>query len=57
MKKIFMALLTLVALSTNAQTDSAKHSLKFSGYIEAYYSYDFATAREQLRHEAPTPRA
>lgn len=56
MKKTFMALLALVTLSTHAQTDSvnapidsAKHSLKFSGYIEAYYSYDFANPQDHNR--------
>ena len=56
MKKTFTVLLTLVTLSINAQTDSAntpidsaKHALKFSGYVEAYYSYDFANPQDHNR--------
>ncbi len=50
-----IALLTVFSfvLSTfnllNAQTDSTKHPLKFSGYIETYYSYDLGHPTDHNR--------
>lgn len=41
MKKIISAATLLFALKAIAQTDSANHAILFSGYMEAYYTYDF----------------
>jgi len=51
MKKIFIALLSTIAVMANAQTDSSKSSLTFSGYAEVYYSYDFGNP---ANHERPS---
>jgi hypothetical protein len=51
MKKIFIALLSTIAVTANAQTDSSKSSLTFSGYAEVYYSYDFSNP---ANHERPS---
>jgi hypothetical protein len=42
MKKMITALLLLLATQLSAQTDSSYKPLTFSGYLEAYYSYDFS---------------
>lgn len=39
----------LIVNSVNAQTDSTKSPLSFSGYIETYYSYDFANPGNHIR--------
>lgn len=41
MKKIFIMLLSVAALTATAQTDSSENPVKLSAYIETYYSYDF----------------
>lgn len=41
MKGITVALLVLLTTKCFAQTDSTKSLLTISGYLEAYYSYDF----------------
>lgn len=51
MKKILLALLSTIVISANAQTDSSKSSLTFSGYAEVYYSYDFGNP---ANHERPS---
>ena len=50
MKTLFLSLLSAFALTANAQTDSTKSPLKFSGYLETYYSYDFGNP---LNHNRP----
>lgn len=42
MKKMFLATLSIISLNSFAQTDSTKNPLSISGYVETYYSYDFA---------------
>lgn len=49
MKKIFLAILSVIALNSFAQTDSTKNPLSISGYIETYYSYDFANPSDHNR--------
>lgn len=49
MKKIFLAILSVIALNSFAQTDSTKNPLSISGYIETYYSYDFANPSNHNR--------
>lgn len=49
MKKIFLAILSVIALNSFAQTDSTKNPLSISGYIETYYSYDFANPSDNNR--------
>lgn len=49
MKKIFIALFTLLKVSTHAQTDSTKHPLSISGYLETYYGYDFSNPENHSR--------
>ena len=49
MKNLFLFLSTVCALNANAQTDSTKSFLKFSGYLETYYSYDFANPSNNTR--------
>lgn len=41
MKRIIVASLILLTTKGFAQTDSTKSPLTFSGYLEAYYTYDF----------------
>lgn len=43
MKKIIGTLLILVTIKGFAQTDSIRSTLAFTGYLEAYYSYDFGS--------------
>ncbi len=51
MKTLFLSLLTAFALTANAQSDSTNTtcSLKFSGYLETYYSYDFGNPSNNTR--------
>lgn len=49
MKKIILAILSVVSLPSFAQTNSTKKLLKMSGYIETYYSYDFANPQDHNR--------
>jgi len=49
MKKIFIAILSIIALNGFAQTDSTKNPLSISGYIETYYSFDFANPSDHNR--------
>ena len=51
MKTLLLALLTTFTLTANAQTDSTAltSSLKFSGYLETYYSYDFGNPSNNTR--------
>lgn len=49
MKKIFLVILSIIALNSFAQTDSTKNPLSISGYIETYYSYDIANPSDHNR--------
>ena len=51
MKTLFLSLLTAFALTANAQSDSTNTTspLKFSGYLETYYSYDFGNPSNNTR--------
>src|SRR6186713_1800947 len=49
MKKMFTALSVLLATQLSAQTDSNYKPLTFSGYLEAYYSYDFGNPENHNR--------
>lgn len=49
MKKIIFAILSIISLNSFAQTDSTKNPLSISGYIETYYSYDFANSSDHDR--------
>ncbi|MCW5924922.1 MAG: porin [Saprospiraceae bacterium] len=49
MKKTFLAILSIIALNSFAQTDSTKNPISISGYIETYYSYDFANPSDHNR--------
>jgi hypothetical protein len=49
MKKIIVASLILFATKGFAQSDSTESPLTFSGYIEAYYSYDFGKPADHNR--------
>lgn len=49
MKTLILSLLTAFVLRANAQSDSTKSPLKFSGYIETYYSYDFGNPSNHNR--------
>lgn len=49
MKTLFLLLLSCVSIKTLAQTDSLKSPLKFSGYLETYYSYDFGNPSNHNR--------
>lgn len=49
MEKTFIALLTLFSVSSYAQTNSTKNPLKFSGYLETYYAYDFGKPADHNR--------
>jgi hypothetical protein len=50
MKYIFFAILSLITSALFAQADSSKSLLKFAGYAEVYYSYDFGNPGN---HERP----
>lgn len=51
MKTLFLSLLTAFASTANARTDSTTSAspLKFSGYLETYYSYDFGNPSNNTR--------
>jgi len=49
MKKTFIILLSLASISSLAQTDSTKNPLRFSGYLETYYNYDFGQPSNHSR--------
>lgn len=49
MKTITAALLIMLGTNGFAQTDSTRPSLSFSGYIEAYYGYDFGNPADHNR--------
>jgi hypothetical protein len=49
MKKTLIALLSIVSLTSQAQSDSTKNPLTFSGYLETYYSYDFGQPENNSR--------
>ena len=51
MKKLLIIFLSSITSMTFAQTDSSKSSVTFSGYAEAYYSYDF---NNPGNHERPS---
>lgn len=46
---MFIAILSIIALNGFAQTDSTKNPLSISGYIETYYSFDFANPSDHNR--------
>lgn len=50
MKKLLLLLLIAATHFAFAQTDSSKGSVTFSGYLEAYYAYDF---NQPDNHELP----
>ncbi len=49
MKKYFLPVLLLSSGFATAQIDSAKNPLTISGYLEAYYSYDFSNPENHQR--------
>lgn len=49
MKKIVVAAFVLLAVKGWAQSDDAKSRLTFTGYIEAYYAYDFSNPETHNR--------
>ncbi|MBC8110134.1 MAG: porin, partial [Verrucomicrobia bacterium] len=50
MKKILLIAVSMLTISiSNAQTDSTKSNLTFSGYIETYYLYDFNNPSDHNR--------
>ena len=49
MKKTLYTVLSLLSLSGMTQTDSTKNPLSISGYVETYYSYDFANPENHNR--------
>ncbi len=51
MKTLLLSILNAFALTANAQTDSTNitSALKISGYLETYYSYDFANPSNNTR--------
>lgn len=49
MKKTLIILLSIISLNSFSQTDSTKHSIRFSGYIEAYYAFDFGNPDDHNR--------
>ena len=49
MKTLLLLLLSCVSIKMLAQTDSLKSPLKFSGYLETYYSYDFGNPSNHNR--------
>lgn len=50
-KKKLLPVLLLASISASAQLDTSKSNLSFSGYAEAYYSYDFNQPDD---HNRPT---
>lgn len=49
MKRFLLASLIFFSIKNPAQTDSAQSPLTFSGYLEPYFSYDFATPDDHQR--------
>ena len=49
MKNIILILLLFTTMSSFAQTDSVPPELTFSGYVEAYYTYDFGNPIDHNR--------
>ncbi len=49
MKKLLLSCLILLGIQAFGQTDSTKSSLKWSGYLELYYAYDFANPKNHNR--------
>lgn len=49
MKKILTIILSAISMSGFAQTESAKNPLTITGYLEAYYAYDFANPSDHSR--------
>lgn len=49
MKKMFLAILSVVSLTSFAQTDSTENPLSIGGYIETYYAYDFGKPSDHNR--------
>ncbi len=49
MKNILLISFSILSGAANAQTDSTKSPLAFSGYVETYYSYDFANPDNHMR--------
>lgn len=49
MKKILILMLSIFSLNSFAQTDSLKKSIKFIGYLESYFTYDFANPADHNR--------
>jgi hypothetical protein len=51
MKKILLAILSVISLNSFAQTDSTKNPLTISCYIETYYIHDFASPQDHNRQD------
>lgn len=49
MKKLCLAILSLVSINSFAQNNSNTNPLTISGYIETYYTYDFANPADHNR--------
>lgn len=49
MKRVILITLLLIGINTFGQQDTTKPSLKISGYIEVYYSYDFGKPADHNR--------
>lgn len=49
MRILFLLMLSLVSVCTKGQTDTTKSTFKVSGYLETYYSYDFAKPDNHIR--------
>ncbi len=49
MKKTLFTVLSLLSLSGMTQTDSTQNPLSISGYVETYFSYDFANPENHNR--------
>ncbi|MDR0801388.1 porin [Fluviicola sp.] len=49
MKKRLTVLLTAISLNVFSQTDSTRSSIRFSGYIEVYYAFDFGNPNDHNR--------
>lgn len=49
MKKILLAVLSVISLHGFSQTDSTKNPLTISGYVETYYSYDLGNPLDHNR--------
>lgn len=51
MKKILMTTLTMCGLTTVEAQDNDNNPIKFSGYLETYYSYDLGNPNNHVRPE------